>query len=180
MTRDEVLESDLSDPNELTSFHGWIFLEGNHLTAQKVFGMRGLFIFLLTIAFGVAVAQESAQVTISAWQFCEGCKITVDAYAQLASQEIKRLDKLPKKKENTLDALKVMDHMCDDVYFRDYKDFAKYSCIKILDDTRNKFLEEFTGSATLASLSSKKDVVAKKKNVRIILCSGSTKLRTIS
>lgn len=143
------------------------FLEETHWIALLVINiMKVPFAVLFSLAAGVIVAQESPQVTISAWQFCEGCKITVDAYAQLASQEIKRLDKLPKKKENTLDALKVMDHMCDDVYFQDYKDFAKYSCIKILDDTRNKFLEEFTGSASLASLSSKKDVLAKKKNVR--------------
>ena len=120
---------------------------------------------LLLLSMQVLLALESPEVTISAWQFCEGCKITVDAYAHLATKEIHRLEKSPNKDAKTLDALKIMDHMCDDSYFQDYKDFAKYSCIKILGDTRNEFLEEFTGSATLASLSSKKDILSKKEKV---------------
>lgn len=121
---------------------------------------------LFIISFiGYLYAEESSQVTISAWQFCEGCKITVDAYSRLATNELQRLETLPKTEKRFLDAMMITDFMCDDDYFKGFKEFAKYSCIKILEDSRTHFLEEFTGSTTIAALSSKKSVFDKKKKV---------------
>lgn len=105
-------------------------------------------------------------VTITAWQYCQGCKITVDIYSKVAAQELKLLDKLPKGEKKIMDAAKVVDHLCDNTMFQSYGAFGSYSCIKVLDDEhRLKFLEEFAGSTTIADLLNKKGIFDKKKKV---------------
>lgn len=113
-----------------------------------------------------AASTAPPNVTINAWQYCYGCRETVNAYAKAAVTELHRLEKLPKKDKKVLDAAMVMDHLCDSAYFKSFGAFAKYSCIKVLDEHRVKFLEEFSGATSIPDLSSKKDVLDKKKKVQ--------------
>lgn len=112
--------------------------------------------------------KSESNVTITAWQYCQGCKITVDLYAHVAAKELKLLDKLPKNEKKVLDAAKVVDYLCDNSQLHSFRNFAKYSCIKVLDDdTRVKFLEEFAGSTSIPSLLNKKGIYEKKKKVTL-------------
>jgi hypothetical protein len=123
---------------------------------------------LLAVLWAVAVnAAPAPNVTITAWQYCEGCKLTVDIYAQVAAKELKLLDKLPKGEKKVLDAAKAVENLCDNELFNSYGDFGKYSCMKVLEEEhRIKFLEEFAGSTTITSLLNKKGIFEKKQKVR--------------
>jgi predicted DNA binding protein len=122
---------------------------------------------LLVVLWTVVVSAAPApNVTITAWQYCEGCKLTVDIYAQVAAKKLKLLDKLPKGEEKVLDAAKVVENLCDNELFNSYGEFGKYSCIKVLEEEhRIKFLEEFAGSTTITSLLNKKGIFEKKQKV---------------
>lgn len=115
----------------------------------------------------VLAAQDApANVTITSWQYCQGCKTTVEIYAKVAAKELKKLDSLPKGQEKVLDAAKVVDHLCDNELFRPYGNFASFSCIKVLDgENRVQFLQEFAGSTTIESMLNKKNLVERKKKV---------------
>ena len=130
----------------------------------------GLF-FIIMIGFMTVLSsfcKSESNVTITAWQYCQGCKITVDLYAHVAAKELKLLDKLPKNEKKVLDAAKVVDYLCDNSQLHSFRNFAKYSCIKVLDDdTRVKFLEEFAGSTSIPSLLNKKGIYEKKKKVTL-------------
>lgn len=115
-----------------------------------------------------STAGPAPNVTINAWQYCYGCKETVNAYARAAVAELNLFEKLPKKDKKVLDAAKVMDHLCDSPYFKTFGLFAKYSCIKVLDEHRMKFLEEFSGSTSIPDLSSKKSILDKKEKVKFV------------
>ena len=131
----------------------------------------GLF-FIIMIGMMTVLSsfcKSESNVTITAWQYCQGCKITVDLYAHVAAKELKLLDKLPKNEKKVLDAAKVVDYLCDNSQLHSFRNFAKYSCIKVLDDdTRVKFLEEFAGSTSIPSLLNKKGIYEKKKKVTLL------------
>jgi hypothetical protein len=123
---------------------------------------------LITFVFAFVLPLCSSQVknaTISAWQYCHGCKITVDLYAKQTVSELKKLDKLPKGLKKELDAAHVLDYLCDNIMIDDFDSFAKFSCIKVLDEYRIQVAEQFSGSFTVAALSNKKELYEKKKNV---------------
>jgi hypothetical protein len=129
--------------------------------------MMRLAVVLLVLLFVAAVHAEPApNVTITAWQYCEGCKLTVDIYAQVTAKQLKLLDKLPKGEKKVLDAAKVVENLCDNQLFESYGDFGKYSCMKVLEEEhRIKFLEEFAGSTTITSMLNKKGIFEKKQKV---------------
>lgn len=125
-------------------------------------------ITLLLAAFcHIASAASSApNVTITAWQYCQGCKITVDIYSKVAARELKLLDKLPAGQKKVMDAAKAVDHLCDNPMFYHYGDFGSFSCIKVLEDeSRQKFLEEFAGTTSMNGLLNKRGIYDKKKKV---------------
>ncbi len=130
--------------------------------------MLRLFIACLVVLFSVSVvvSTDAPNVTITAWQYCEGCKLTVDIYSQVAAKELKKLDNLPKGEKKVLDASKAVENLCDSTLFDAYGDFGKYSCMKVLEEEyRIKFLEEFAGSTTITSLLNKKAIFEKKQRV---------------
>lgn len=137
--------------------------------------VMGIFISIVLFlnALSFVAGNPVPNVTINAWQYCYGCKETVNAYSRAAVAELNMLEKLPKKDTKVLDAVKVMDHLCDGAYFKTLGAFAKYSCIKVLDEHRVQFLEEFAGSTSIPNLSSKKNILDKKKKVCNLFWFGS-------
>ena len=107
------------------------------------------------------------KVTISGWEYCQGCKQTVEICSKVTAKELKLLDKLPKGQKKVLDAVKITDLLCDNPLFEAYGQFGKFSCIKVLEDSdhRLKFMEEFTGSTSISKLLSKKSIFDRKKKV---------------
>jgi hypothetical protein len=105
--------------------------------------------------------------TVTPWEFCEGCKVTVDLYAQLASTQMQEMQRNGVKDGETFSAEEVVKNMCDNPDFNAaYIPAMKYSCIKVTSDNLTKFLDPWAGSASAASLGSKGNVFDNKQEVR--------------
>jgi hypothetical protein len=112
------------------------------------------------------IASTVPNVTITAWQYCEGCKVTVDIYSHVAANELRTMDKAPPGQRKQLDAGRLVDHLCDNPLFQKYGEFSSYSCIKTLDDEyRLKFLEAFAGTTRASTLLNKRSIFDRKRKV---------------
>ena len=124
-------------------------------------------------------AESRPNVTIATWQYCEGCKETVEVYSKEAANVLLNMNRVPGKKKE-FDAASVIHHMCDNPHFAGFAEFAKLSCIKILDEYRAPFLAKFTGSTTTTSLTNKREMFEKKKDVSMCIFEGISSMKQSS
>ena len=137
--------------------------------------MRIYFLVLFAVAildYGFAKkaskrnAVPKANQTIEPWEYCEGCKLTVDLYSRLTSEKMAEMQAAHEDSSSAVDADSLVKGMCDNTEFSaTYKPAAKYSCIKLLDENRSAFLNAWVGSSSAALAMSKGGVFEKKKDV---------------
>jgi hypothetical protein len=129
------------------------------------------------------LSNEAKNVTITSWQFCEGCKLTIDVYAERITNEMKKMIKSGKPSGSELVANNVVDGLCESDNFAKYNDFVKWSCTKIFEEFRVPFLEAFQGTLSQFSTITKADIYDKRMEVRITtrsLCSPFIILTNVS
>ena len=110
---------------------------------------------LLTILYSVECKKKSVQKkdnqTISPWEYCEGCKVTVDLYSQLSQKKLAEMQAAGVKHGTSFDANTVIPGMCDNEDFAsNYAPAMKWSCIKIIEENATKFLLPFEGDSSAA------------------------------
>lgn len=137
---------------------------------QKGMKLVTLTIFLLFWSHGSIAkknkkVEPSEAVNITAWQYCEGCKLSVKLFADNSRNEMDRMQRKGIQAGSSIPADKLIEGICDKKEFDSYDMFIKYSCVKIFNDHREDFLKSFEG------LSSANDyggsaLFRHKKNVR--------------
>ena len=109
---------------------------------------------------------QKENVTISKWEYCQGCKETVQLFATVSSDTLMSMQKTGVEAHQTVEANKLATEICYNKNFnKQFQKSIKYSCIKILNDHSQTFLQSFTGSATASSILNKADLFLKKKQV---------------
>jgi hypothetical protein len=92
--------------------------------------------------------KEQPIINITKWQYCEGCKLTAILYTEVLGKEMDKMQKLKITGGTTVDAFKLAKNLCDNDYFSVYQDYIKYSCIRILNQYAQPFIEAFVGSGS--------------------------------
>ena len=87
-------------------------------------------------------------INITKWQYCEGCKLTAILYTEVLGKEMDKMQKLKITGGTKVDAFKLAKNLCDNDYFNVYQDYIKYSCIRILNQYAQPFIEAFVGSGS--------------------------------
>lgn len=110
-------------------------------------------------------ADSQDNVTITSWQYCAGCKRTVDLYSKLTAEMLDRMQKAGTQSYSKLDAVELSNGLCDHAYFNTYQPFVHWSCVKIMSEHKIDFLSEFKGNVTAANLLNKADIFKRKRKV---------------
>jgi hypothetical protein len=136
----------------------------------KVFGITSalLAIYICLVTSTTANKESPTKkenVTISKWDYCQGCKEIVQLYALVSSEKLSSMQKRGVEAHQSVEANDIATEICDNHYYKKYQSSMKYSCVKILDENRQSFLTHFQGSTTSSSLLNKADIFMKKKNV---------------
>jgi hypothetical protein len=122
-------------------------------------------IILLYISGCVVADGKTDTATITKWQFCFGCKETVFLYLQKMYDALNAMEKTGKPPSSVLDANKISELICDDEYFKNFQPFVKFSCIKLLSDGKEKFLDNFAGATSVQTALNKAENFKRKENV---------------
>jgi hypothetical protein len=125
---------------------------------QSLSLLLSLTLLLVTLFYIVAVQEESDKaetVSIHPWQYCQGCKYTVELYAKVAADRLKQ-----QKKAGGPAAMageEILGTLCEDPAFFNMQSYMRWSCMKVLGDNMNEFLAEFAGQFTATDLMNKAD-----------------------
>lgn len=107
--------------------------------------------------------------SISKWEYCEGCKETVNLYARKIAARLRAMHDSGLQVNSPLEAADLVEGICDDTHLLKYRDFMKFSCMKIMDEHRAKFLKRFEGKSSGSTPLQKADLYQKKKAVKFDL-----------
>ena len=105
-------------------------------------------------------------VTIKSWEFCEGCKETVNLFSRVFAQELSHMNKKGVAPFSAFEAGNIVNLICDNAYFEQYVPSIKYSCINLMEKHRVEILEHFTGNASAVTVANKAQVFEKKLTSR--------------
>jgi hypothetical protein len=106
------------------------------------------------------------QVTLSKWQYCAGCKGTIELFTTLATNKIIEMQSKGISSGEELDVAPLLDTICDLGYYERYAPFMKYGCMKLLKDHQQEFLDTFNGDVVSTQFSiSKGNIYSKTKEV---------------
>ena len=103
--------------------------------------------------------------TITKWQYCEGCKETVNLFSMVSAAELAKMQKEGKLAKSVLEVQNLVTLICDNEYLTKFQPFIKYSCMKIMDEFRLPFLKQFEGSMSSTMMTQKLDIFERKKNI---------------
>lgn len=121
---------------------------------------------LLLFSFSSAKDEEAKQnVSITKWQYCMSCKETVNLYIQVTTDEITNMQKAAKPPLATLEANDLVHLICDNKLFESRQPFMKYGCMKLLEDNRLDFLNQFAGQISLNDILNKAENYKRKRRV---------------
>jgi hypothetical protein len=109
---------------------------------------------------------EREKITIRPWQFCEGCKVTVDAYANRSSTIMTEMKTAGLPSGSDVNANAVAKGLCSLAAFETYETFIKNSCVKIINEFELPFLKVFEGSMLNDANGIKADMFEKRREVR--------------
>mmetsp|Transcript_34429 Transcript_34429/g.50042 ORF Transcript_34429/g.50042 Transcript_34429/m.50042 type:complete len:277 (+) Transcript_34429:39-869(+) len=134
-----------------------------------------LFLLLIQIIISVTLVRSDSNLirgeegkknsTISKWEFCEGCKETVNLYARVSSSRLQEMQSKGIIANSVLESQNLLDGICDHEYIMKYNEFVKFSCIKILEDFGIPFLKHFDGKSSAASVIQKAETYNRKKAI---------------
>lgn len=110
---------------------------------------------------------EPESVTIKSWEFCEGCKQTVNLFSRIFAQELSDMNKKGVAPFSAFEAGNIINLVCDNSYFEQFVPSVKYSCINLMDKHRVQILEHFTGNASAVTVANKAQVFERKKHICI-------------
>ena len=104
-----------------------------------------MLLILLSLLCLVVYVASVDQVTIKPREYCYGCMSTVNLYSTLTSSWLSDMQAKRVASGEKVEANDIAKLMCDDSALTPYKNYIKYSCIKIMDENRNDFLRHFEG-----------------------------------
>jgi len=107
------------------------------------------------------------KVTIKSWEFCEGCKSTVNLFSKIFAKELGKMQRGGVPSFSSFEAASVVNLICDDEYFNQFVPAVRYSCINIMDNHREQFLRHFTGNASAVTVANKALVFSRKREICI-------------
>lgn len=120
-------------------------------------------ILLILLIINFIYCKES--VSISPMEYCEGCKLTVELYNELASNELSKMQDKGLVDGSAFEASDVINGICENKYMDQYSSSIKYACIKIMNEFENKFLESFIGTLSAATMHSSNYIYERKKEI---------------
>lgn len=109
-----------------------------------------------------------------------GCRITVDTMVKKSSAKLADMQAARVDTKQTVEAAELVKELCDEPNFNTYRPFAKYSCVKLLNENATSFLLPFEGSFSPSFISAKGDIFDKTKEVRILIHSSFVKISALS
>lgn len=124
-----------------------------------------IYILLLLAVVFMLGADAAEEVSITAYEYCSGCIYTVESYATLTAEAFEKMQTQNVDAGEAVNGNDLANLMCDDPFFSDFKNYVKYSCIKILDERREQFLNGFAGTGSVDSVVSKKKVYERTRNI---------------
>ena len=105
-------------------------------------------------------------INITKWQFCEGCKATVNAYSAIVASALQKLQDSGQSAGATLTIEPpTTAEVCEGTQFSKYESFMMHSCIKIFNDYTETFLRDFEGTTSPANALARGRVSSLKRNV---------------
>lgn len=129
-----------------------------------------IFLVLCSICFSEELDIEQSSggkrtVTIKKWEYCLGCKYTVEAYANVASKKIQDMEKEGHPTDTRVDAATIGNNICDAATFGNFETYIQHSCIKIMTDHSLDFLKTFEGSLTSSIAYSKGEMFSRARDI---------------
>jgi len=88
---------------------------------------------------------DPAEVTITSWQLCDGCQVAVQELGKAIAGEVDRLRRERTSVDTLLDGNAVVDALCDGAPIREYKEYVRWACMKLMQDHRVDILESIQG-----------------------------------
>lgn len=111
-------------------------------------------------------SSPSKEITLSKWQYCVGCKATIEIFTTLATSKIVEMEQNGIASGEELDVAPLIKNLCDLAYFERFDPIIRYGCIKLLNDHKYDFLHSFEGDIASTSFStSKSNIFSKSKQV---------------
>lgn len=123
------------------------------------------FVLCVLVLASCVHASAHIEVSISAHEYCSGCIYTVESYATLTAEMFEKMQSQDIEAGESVNGNEIANLMCDSPFFSDYKNYVKYSCIKMLDEKRDQFLNGFAGTGSVDSAVSKKKVYERTRNI---------------
>ena len=103
-------------------------------------------------------------VNISKWEYCEGCKVTVDAYSLASYKRMKDMQSQKVPDFEILESSALVEGICDSQPFEELYDAAmKHSCIKIFNDHQTEFGKVFEGKIGVLTVNAPNEVYMKRR-----------------
>jgi hypothetical protein len=112
---------------------------------------------------------ESDTVTIRPWQYCQGCKHTVQLYAILSAKEMARMKKKGIPSKSQMDSVSIANGMCEHDNFYSFKPFVRWSCVKIIQESSQMLLQAFLGNQSASDMIGKHENFKRKQQVIVCL-----------
>lgn len=120
-------------------------------------------IIVCTVLLLLALAHADSErdsVTISPWEYCEGCKRSVQLFSQRVSKKFKAMQSAHLPSGEKLEAVQLIDGICEDELLREYSPSVRYSCLNLLANPENitQFLLPWEGDSSMSMSIAKGDV----------------------
>jgi hypothetical protein len=114
----------------------------------------------------VDLKNPPSRVTLSKWQYCAGCRGTIELFTTLATNKIAEMQSNGVSSGEEMDVAPLLDTICDLSYYERYAPFMKYGCLKLLHDHQREFLDAFNGEVVSTQFSvSRGNIFSKTKEV---------------
>jgi len=101
--------------------------------------------YLVLSVFACAYAGSEDTYTLQKWEYCAGCKITVEHFFRQSSESIRQSQ--ADKGRSTVEAPMVFDlepivsNICMDEHFYNFVPEMTYACVKLIDSHKDVFLK---------------------------------------
>jgi hypothetical protein len=114
--------------------------------------------------------KEKPVVTLQKWQYCAGCKATVEIFANLATKEIMKMQESGIPVGEDLNISPMMSEVCGHQFMEAYQPFVGHACGKLMNDHKQDFMDVFEGTDASSAFSTVKgNIYAKTKQVCMCL-----------
>ena len=94
-----------------------------------------------------------------------GCRVTVDSMVRRTAGKLAEMQAAHVEQGHVVEASDIANGLCEDQNFESYRPFAKYACLKILEENSTAFLLPFRGTSSSTLRSAKGDIYDKTREV---------------